>query len=50
MMELYESMSNPNYDAIPGKDKVKTYESMIVFTGRVLNVSNDRERNNELLN
>ena len=43
-------MSNPNYDVIPGKDKVKTDESMIIFTGRVLSVSNDRGRNNELLN
>ena len=43
-------MSNPNYDAIPNSDKVKTDESMIVFTGRVLSVSNDRVRNNELLN
>ena len=47
---LYESMSNPNYDAIPNSNKVKTDESMIVFTGRVLSVSNDRVRNNELLN
>ena len=43
-------MSNPNYDAIPNENKVKTDESMIVFTGRVLSVSNDRVRNNELLN
>ena len=43
-------MTNPNYDAIPNKNKVRTDESMIVFTGRVLNVSNDRARNNELLN